>query len=99
MLFYRNTHEFLPDGTGEPKPWPKTLSPEQEAIWQSQIHAGGFVGHMLDSMKGTTFLKLMDNVCSYEDLYHADKSHTTDEILAALFELVRVGLVRYEIIP
>ena len=88
LLFYRNTHEG-----GEAK----TLSPDQEAVWNSQVHAGGFIAHMLDSTKGQHFFKLMDHVLSYEDTCHADRYNTTDEILAALFELVRVGLVRYEI--
>ena len=89
LLFYRNTHE-----NGEAK----TLTPEAEVIWNDQTHAGGFVAHMLDSTHGKTFLKVLDAVCSYEDLHH-DYHYTTDEILAALFELVRVDLVRYEIVP
>lgn len=89
LLFYRNTHDD--DGA-------KTLSPEQEAIWNSQEHAGGFVAHHLDN-HGKTFFKLMDAILSYEDLFREGKYHTTDEVLAALLELIRVGLVRYEIVP
>jgi hypothetical protein len=91
LLFYRNTH----DETGKAK----TISSEEEAVWQSQIHAGGFVAHQLDSKCGETFLELMNAVMSYEDLYSNEGNYTTDEIMAALLELIRVGLVRYEIVP
>ena len=92
LLLYRNTH----DETGEAK----ILSPEQEAVWQSQIHAGGFVAHQLDSKHGKTFLKLLDHVLSYEDEFpEQTHTHSFDEVLAAVVELIRVELVRYEIIP
>jgi hypothetical protein len=92
LLLYRNTHDE--NGVA------KTTTPEQEAVWQSQVHAGGFVAHQLDSKHGKTYLKLMDAVLSYEDEFPQDThTHTFDEILAAVMELVRVGLVRYEIVP
>lgn len=81
LLFFRNTN--------------RKLTSEEESIWNSQIHAGGFVGQMLDSDQGTTFLKLMDSILAYENTF--GESSSMDEILAALFELVRVGLIRYEI--
>ena len=90
LLFYRNTH----DDNGA-----KTLSPEDEAIWDSQIHAGGFVAHQLDAKHGKRFYKLMDAILSYEDTFRDGKYHNTDEVLAALLELIRVGLIRYEIVP
>lgn len=89
LLFFRSTH----DETGEAKP----LTPEQEAVWNSKIHAGGFVAHMLDPVHGMALFKLLEEVWSYEDLHHEGKYYTIDEVLSALFELARVGLVRYEI--
>jgi hypothetical protein len=82
LLFYRNTHV-----NGEAK----TLSPEDQVVWNSQVHGGGFVAHMLEPNKGMTFLQVMDAVLSYEDLYHEKRRNSIDEVLAALMELTRIG--------
>ena len=93
LLFYRATHDKDGNYIGNSKA--KKL--EIYKVWQCQDHSGGLVGHLLSGQVGMTFVTLRKASTKYSREWH-EPLESNESLLTALFELVRVGVVRYEIV-
>ena len=86
ILFRRATHNR--DGKFQSS----NDNDEIKKVWNSNVHPGGFIGHMLESKKEISLDELFDNTRRYEKEWNEEhkKPH---KILLALSELIRVGAV------